>query len=146
MAFNADSPFLYLSFVDSTCVLYVYKHSVEVDPEVSETVRAFYGFSIEGDCWHCLSYCFVVEGAPQGLRLAWADFGLCLLAPMSHLFQLLLDSSYCCAEATGCFVDKPVVRKRNHCCSDPSVPLCRHCRGPGTEGSLMEVPLSVVGA
>ena len=46
-------------------------HSVEVDPEVSETVRAFYGFSIEGDCWHYLSYCFVVEGAPQGLRLAW---------------------------------------------------------------------------
>ena len=47
-----------------------------MDPEVSETVRAFYGFSIEGDCWHCLSYCFVVQGAPQGLRLAWVDLGL----------------------------------------------------------------------
>ena len=23
-----------------------------------------------------------VEGEPQGLRLAWIDFGLCLLAPM----------------------------------------------------------------
>ena len=44
-------------------------HSVEADPEVSETVRAFYDFSIEGDCWHCLSYCFVVEGAPQDLSL-----------------------------------------------------------------------------
>ena len=28
----------------------VRQHSVEVDPEVSETVRAFYDFSIEGDC------------------------------------------------------------------------------------------------
>ena len=41
-------------------------HSVEVDQEVSETVPAFYKFSIEGDCWHCLFYCFVVEDAPQG--------------------------------------------------------------------------------
>ena len=49
----------------------VCQHSVEVDPEVSETICAFYDFSIEGDCWHCLSNCFVVEGAPQGLRLAW---------------------------------------------------------------------------
>ena len=70
-----------LSFVVSTCVLYV-SILFEVDPEVSETVRAFCGFSIEGDCWHCLSYCFVVKGAPQGLRFAWLDLGLCLMAPL----------------------------------------------------------------
>ena len=74
----------------------VCQHSVEVDPEVSETVRAFYDFSIEGNCWHCLSYSFVLEGAPQGLWLAWIDFGLCLLAPMWHFSQLLLDSNDCC--------------------------------------------------
>ena len=34
MAFNADSPFLHLSFVDSTCVL-VRQHSIDVDPEIS---------------------------------------------------------------------------------------------------------------
>ena len=56
----------------------VCQHSVEVDPEVPGTVRAFYDFSIEGDCWYCLSYCFVVKAAPQGLRLAWIDFGLSL--------------------------------------------------------------------
>ena len=76
------------------------QHSVEVDSEASETVLAFYGFSIEDDCWHCLSCCFVVEGAPQGLRLAW----------MSHFFQLLMDSGDCCVDVTGCFVDNPVVR------------------------------------
>ena len=26
-----------------------------------------------------LDYCFVVEGASQGLRLAWIDFGPCLV-------------------------------------------------------------------
>ena len=49
----------------------VRQHSVKVDPEVSKTAHAYYGFSTEGDCWHCLSYCFVVEGALQGLSLAW---------------------------------------------------------------------------
>ena len=63
----------------------VHHHCVEVDPKVSETVHVFYDFSTEGDCWHCLSYSFVVEGAPQGLCLAWTDFGLCLLAPVWHL-------------------------------------------------------------
>ena len=29
-------------------------------------------------------------------------------------FQLLLDSSDCCADVTGCFVDRPVVHKRKH--------------------------------
>ena len=54
----------------------VRQQSVKVDPEVSETVRAFYDLIIEGDCWHCLSYFFVVGGSPQDLRLAWTDFEL----------------------------------------------------------------------
>ena len=91
----------------------VRQRSVEVDPEISETVRTFYDFSIEGDCWHYLSHCSVIKGAPQSLRLAF-DFGLCLLAPTWHLFQLLLDSSDWCVDVTGCFVDKPVVRKCKH--------------------------------
>ena len=58
-------------------LLLVRQHSVEAeDPEVSEIVHAFYDFSIEGDCWHCLSNCFIVEGAPQGLCIVWTDFGL----------------------------------------------------------------------
>ena len=128
----------------------VHQHSVEVDPKVSEAVHAFYDFSIEGDCWHCLSDCFVVEGAPQGLCLAWIEFRLCLLAPLWYFFQLLLDSGDCCVGVTGCFEDKSIIYKQkpsglNHC-SDPPVPLCNHCRGLGTGGSLAEDPLSIVGA
>ena len=114
MAFNADSPFFFAPEFCWFDLSLVRQHSVEVDPEVSETVHAFFDFSDEGDSWHFLSYCFVVEGAPQGLRLAWINFGICLLAPMWHLFQLLLDSGDCCVDVTGCFVDKPVVRKRKH--------------------------------
>ena len=84
-----------------------------MDPEVSETVCAFYDFSVEGDGWHCLSYCFVVEGTPQGLRLAWTDFGLSLGTRVTF-FPAALDSSDCCVDVTGCFVDKPVVLKRKH--------------------------------
>ena len=111
MTFNEDSPFMHPSFF----LFYmraIRQHSVEVDPEVSESVRVFYDFSIEGDCWHCVPYCFVVEGVPQGLRHAWIDFGL--LVPIWHFFQLPLDSGDCCLDVTGCFVDKPVVRKRKH--------------------------------
>ena len=54
----------------------------EMDPDVFETVFALYDYSIKGECLNCLSYCFVVEGAPQSLRLAWINFGLCLLAPV----------------------------------------------------------------
>ena len=60
---------------------FVGEGSVEVDPEVSEAVCAFYDFSFEGDCLHRPTRCFVVEVAPQGVRLAWNDCQPCFLAP-----------------------------------------------------------------
>ena len=106
--------FFFFWFVCFVCGFFFFcairQHSVEVDTEASETVCAFYDIPNERDCWHCLCCCFVVEVAAQGLRLAWIDFGLCLLAPMWHLFQLLLDSGDHCVDATGCIVDKPVVQ------------------------------------
>ena len=90
----------------------VRQYPVEVDPEVSETVCWFYDFCIEGDCWHCLSYCFVFEGAPQGLRFAWIDLDSVSWHQCDTFFQLILDSGDCCVDVTGCFVDKPIVRKR----------------------------------
>ena len=46
------------SFVDWTCVLYI---SI-LSKRILRYLRLF-----ERDSWHCLSYCFVVKGAPQGL-------------------------------------------------------------------------------
>ena len=58
--------------------------------------------------------CFVVEGAPQGLRLAWTDFWTLFLGIIVTLFLAGLDSGYCYVDVTGCFVDKPVVYKCKH--------------------------------
>ena len=72
MAFKEDSLFR-LKFL-LIRPAFVRQHSVDVDPEVSVTICAFYDFSIEGDCWHCLSYCFAADGVPQGLGLALNRF------------------------------------------------------------------------
>ena len=110
---------------------------------------SFCDFCIEGDYWQCSSCCFVVEDASQGLHLAWIDFWLCLLTPLWLFLQLLLDSSDCCVGVTGYFVDKPAFCNctpgLSHCFSDPTAPLCRHCRGLGAGESIVEVLLSVVG-
>ena len=49
-SYGVDSPFLHLNFVDSTSVVHVREHSIGVDPELPESVCAFYDFSIEGNC------------------------------------------------------------------------------------------------
>ena len=53
LAFSSNSALLHLSFVDST------------------SVCAFCFFFDQRNCWHCLSYCFDGEGAPQGLDCFW---------------------------------------------------------------------------
>ena len=49
---------------------------------------------LAGNCWHCLFHCFVVNAALEGLWFARIDFGFCLLAPLWHFSQLLLDSAW----------------------------------------------------
>ena len=97
-----------------------------MDPDVTETVRAFYDFSIEGDCWHCLSCCFVIEGASQSSDpVSWHH--------CDTFFQLLLDSVDWCVGVTG---------GSKHQAGAIAVQSiwCRHCRLVTWE-SLVDVPM-----
>ena len=102
-----------------TCL--VCDHSLKVDPWLPEAPCVFYMSSAERDGWQCLSYCIDVEDAPQGWHLACTDFRPCLLAPVWHFSQQLLDSSGCCVGVTGC----TNYCKINWCINGWSVPTHR---------------------
>ena len=76
MAFSADTPFLYLSFVDSACVLYVSILSKWIPRYLRLFVRSLTSPLKETAGIACPA-ALLLRG-----HLAWADFGLCFLAPV----------------------------------------------------------------
>ena len=105
----ADSPFLHLSFVDSTCVLYVSILSKLIQKYLRMLVRSM-ASPLKKIAGIACSTALLLRVCHR----AYALLGLvsdCLLAPMWQLFQLLLDSGHCCVDVAGCFA---IIRKRKH--------------------------------
>ena len=121
MAFNTDSPSLHLSFLDSTCVLYVSILSKLILRYLRLFMRSM-SFPLKETAGIACPTALLLRVQYRACALlgiisdsvSWHQCDICLLAPMWHLFQLLLDSGDCCVDVTGCFVDKPVVCQRKH--------------------------------